>query len=267
MTPGPPAPGTNPASSREKVVLPEPHTPSMPTRSGCPGRLAARRRATEPSTADRSGVAAIGSGIGRAVSPALSRLHRRFAGRPHARGARPAKLGEGPGQLAGDGATVDGLDPEGGEMAARHDHSHEAAPPGAPVVARDEDLGAPVAPLRRQHPHLRARREVLDSPAQAQTALAVRGLPGDVRHHAEQRGLLPITHEPMIGTAGRAGNRDTDLPRRARILSAGVAGPGPRRRPRRPPGRGASAATPARAGASSCPPTRTWPPTSASPAA
>jgi hypothetical protein len=36
----------------------------------------------------------------------------------------------------------------------------------------------------------------------------MRRLPGNVRHHAEQRGLVLFAHEPMIGTAGPREDRE-----------------------------------------------------------
>jgi hypothetical protein len=79
------------------------------------------------------------------------------------------------------------------------------------MVTRDDDLVPAVSPLRRQHPHFRARREMPHSGANLQAALTRCGLLCDVRHDAEP-GQLPraMSHRPIIGTsqpAGQPGNR------------------------------------------------------------
>ena len=106
-----------------------------------------------------------------------------------------------------------------------------AGPPGqspaavrTPVVTRHDHLMTPVTPLRRQHPHLRARREMPHPGAHFQAALARGGFLRDVRHDAEPRQRpRAISHRPIIGTSSPPGNRET-----AARHSGRVTGPDPR---------------------------------------
>jgi hypothetical protein len=81
-------------------------------------------------------------------------------------------------------------------------------PTGTPVVPGDDQLITPVTPLRRKHPHPGPRREMPDPPAQLQAAFPLRGLPGDISHHAEApRLLLTPIHRPIISCTRRPSNR------------------------------------------------------------
>ena len=123
-----------------------------------------------------------------------------------------AELGQRPGQRPDHRRAVHALHAEPGQVPARHHHPGQSpAPVRTPVVTRDDDLMAPVAPLRRQDPHLRACREMPDPGAHFQAALARGGFLRDVRHDAEPGQLLRVIfHWPIIGTsqaAGQPGNR------------------------------------------------------------
>jgi hypothetical protein len=85
----------------------------------------------------------------------------------------------------------------------------------------DDDVGAAVAPLRRQHPYLGSGREVPETLPQVKATLAVRGLPFDVRHHAHQADLARLTHVPMIGAhvPPASGNPAREVPGAGRRLS------------------------------------------------
>jgi hypothetical protein len=137
----------------------------------------------------------------------------------HSRGGVvAAQSGQRPAQRAPDGRAVDALDPEAGQVAAGDHHPGQAAATSTPVMPRDDQLITAIAPLGRQHPHLRPGREMPDAPAQFQAAFALCGLLSDVRDHAEAARLyLVFTHGPILSAAWRPGNRQPAAPRRIRF--------------------------------------------------
>ena len=78
-------------------------------------------------------------------------------------GLSPAQFGQGPGESADQGRAVDALDAESCQEPTRNDDPGQAPAASATVMSDDDDLIAAVSPLRRQHPYLRAGREMISS--------------------------------------------------------------------------------------------------------
>lgn len=101
----------------------------------------------------------------------------------------------------------------GGRGRARHGWRRTQGPrhPAFPGV------GFIAVPELSWHPDLRPGSEVPQPLADVQPALAVRGLSGDVRHHADQLSVL-LFHEAMIATGDWQGNREPSNHQRGRRL-------------------------------------------------
>ncbi len=124
-------------------------------------------------------------------------------GGPQARGIIQAEFSQRPGQRPDHRRAVHALHAEPRQMPARHHHPGQStAAMRTPVVTRHDHLMTPVTPLGRQHPHLRARREMPRPGAHFQAALARGGFLRDVGHDAERSQLSrAISHRPIIGTS------------------------------------------------------------------
>jgi hypothetical protein len=122
-----------------------------------------------------------------------------------------AELGQRPGQRADHGRTVHAPHTEPRQVPARHHHPGQSlAAARAAVITRHDHLMAPVSPLRRRHPDLRARPEMPHPRPHLQAARTRGGLLRDVRHDAEGSQLpRVITHRPIIGVRHSPGNRET----------------------------------------------------------